>query len=36
MKDRGYYIFWAAIALIMTTVMTTSIVGLQIWLAKYC
>ena len=34
MKNSGYYIFWAAVALIITIVMTASVVGLQIWQAN--
>ena len=34
MKNKEYYIFWSAVALIITVVMTASVVGLQIWLTN--
>ena len=36
MVDRGYYIFWASIALIITTVIAASTIGLQVWLTNHC
>ena len=34
MKNSGYYIFWAAVALIITIVMAASVIGLQIWMTN--
>ena len=34
MKTKHYYLFWAAIALIITVVMTASVVGLQVWMTN--
>ena len=34
MKNKTYYIFWAAVTLIITVVMASSIVGLQVWLTN--
>ena len=34
MGNRGYYIFWSVIALIITIVMASSVVGLQVWLSN--
>ena len=30
MKDRGYYIFWASVTLIITVVMSASVIGVQL------
>ena len=34
MTNSGYYIFWSVIALIITIVMASSVVGLQVWLSN--
>ena len=34
MKNKEYYIFWSAVALIITVVMTASVVGLQVWMTN--
>lgn len=30
MKNKEYYIFWAAVTLIVTVVMSTSVIGVQL------
>ena len=30
MKDRGYYIFWSAVTLIINVTMSASVIGVQL------
>ena len=30
MRDRGYYIFWSVVTLIITVTMTASVIGVQL------